>query len=55
MALGLHGRGRGFWTFSGSVFHTSTEETEVVGEPTRSFSGGEFTILAEPVTQVKLF
>ena len=55
MALGFHSRGRGFWTFSGRVSYASTEETEIVGKLTSLFGGGEFTILAEFVTQVRLF
>ena len=35
--------------------YASTEETEIVGESTSSFSGGEFTVFAEFVTQVRLF
>ena len=34
--------------------YTSAEETEVVGEPTRLFSSGEFTVLTELVTQIQL-
>ena len=33
----------------------STEETEIVGKSMNSFGSGEFTVLAEFVTQVQLF
>ena len=52
MALGFRGRGKGFWTFSGGVSYSSTEKTEIVGKLMGSFSGGEFTVFAEFVTQV---
>ena len=35
--------------------YASTEKTEIVGKSTSSFGGGEFTVLAEFVTQVQLF
>ena len=51
MAFGFR---RGFWTFSSRVSYASTEETKIVGKSTSSFGGGEFTVLAEFVTQVRL-
>ena len=37
---------------SGGVSYASTEKANIVGELTRSFSGSEFTVFAELVTQI---